>query len=101
MYVLGSSCTDRQLETTYQAVQIVIPDPNRKGSYCIDEEALKTIFEYPDVANTPVAIYSLAGVFRKGKSFMLNLFLHYLWAGKTHKVQSFISEESLFVLLFT
>jgi len=44
----------------------------------INPEALELIFGNPEVRDKPVAIYSVAGAYRKGKSFILNLFRRYL-----------------------
>lgn len=57
-----------------KAVQIVRPDPD-KASYCVNREQLENVFGQESVANVPGASYSVAGAFRKGKSFILNFFL--------------------------
>lgn len=41
-------------------------------------DALKEVLCHPDAVNIPVAIYSIAGPFGTGKSFLLNCFLHLL-----------------------
>eukprot|EP00736_Rhodelphis_marinus_P003744 Rmarinus@m.12542 len=46
----------------------------------LDEDALQKIFLKPEVVDTEVAIISVAGAFRKGKSFLLDLMLRYLRA---------------------
>nr|XP_039252494.1 atlastin-3-like [Styela clava]XP_039252495.1 atlastin-3-like [Styela clava]XP_039252497.1 atlastin-3-like [Styela clava] len=48
------------------------------GAIELDHVALTHIFRHPDVQDKPVCIVSIAGAFRKGKSFMLNFFLRYL-----------------------
>ena len=40
--------------------------------------ALESILLEPSIADKPVAVVSITGAFRKGKSFMLNFFLRYL-----------------------
>lgn len=42
------------------------------------EENLEKIMCHPDVKENPVQIVSIAGAFRKGKSFLLGFFLKYL-----------------------
>ncbi|KAI1287873.1 Atlastin-1 [Halotydeus destructor] len=44
----------------------------------LDTEALEAILMGPECRNRPISIVSIAGATRKGKSFMLNLFLKYL-----------------------
>ena len=50
-------------------VQIMDADLN------LDEEALAKIFMHENVRTVPVSIVSVAGPFRTGKSFLLNIFL--------------------------
>uniref|UniRef100_H2Y8W6 GB1/RHD3-type G domain-containing protein n=1 Tax=Ciona savignyi TaxID=51511 RepID=H2Y8W6_CIOSA len=46
--------------------------------FCLDEKAISSILLQNDIMNLPVAVISVAGAFRKGKSFLLNFFLRYL-----------------------
>nr|XP_039274806.1 atlastin-3-like [Styela clava] len=64
----------------------------------IDEEALTTILTNPEVSELPVALLSVSGAFRKGKSFLLNFFLRYMrqkgynnpdWLGKDNIADGF------------
>ena len=47
-------------------------------SFELDEEALESVLLQPEIKNKKVAVVSVAGAFRKGKSFLLNFFLRYL-----------------------
>ena len=47
----------------------------------LNEENLKSIMLHPEVKDKPVVIVSVAGEFRTGKSFLLNIFLKYLECG--------------------
>nr|XP_022335990.1 uncharacterized protein LOC111132471 [Crassostrea virginica] len=48
----------------------------------LNEENLKSIMLHPEVKDKPVVIVSVAGEFRTGKSFLLNIFLKYLECGR-------------------
>ncbi|CDW55934.1 atlastin [Trichuris trichiura] len=47
-------------------------------SFTLNEHALSEVLLHPSVADKSVSIVSVAGAFRRGKSFMLNFFLKYL-----------------------
>ena len=70
----------------HRAVQILRSDVN--STYSVDENQLETVFGQKSVADLPVAVYSVAGAFRKGKSFMLNFFIRFLTAVTEGKVSS-------------
>ena len=44
----------------------------------LDILALISVLRNPNYANYPVAIYSIAGPYRSGKSFLQNLLIHYI-----------------------
>jgi len=65
-----------------RAVQVVkINDEDEEHSFTLDENALSQILNRPDVRDKPICVVSVAGAFRKGKSFLLNFMLRYLKAG--------------------
>jgi len=70
----------------HRAVQILRPEPN--GSYSVDRNQLEMVFGQGSIADLPVAVYSVAGAFRKGKSFLLNFFIRFLTAVTEGKVSS-------------
>ncbi|XP_076805798.1 atlastin-3-like [Clavelina lepadiformis] len=59
-----------------KAIQVLIPKED--GSYDMNKVALKNLAEHPDVIHNPVAVISIAGAMREGKSFMLSLLTLYL-----------------------
>ncbi|XP_019627456.1 PREDICTED: atlastin-2-like [Branchiostoma belcheri] len=44
----------------------------------LDEEALRSVLLKDHIQDKKVVVVSVAGAFRKGKSFLLNFFLRYL-----------------------
>ncbi|XP_077531735.1 atlastin-2-like isoform X1 [Haemaphysalis longicornis] len=52
--------------------------PKDDGTFEMDKEALRGTLLAPHVRDKPVAIVSVAGAFRKGKSFLLGFFLRYM-----------------------
>jgi len=59
-------------------IQIVVANPDH--SFDLDVEALESIVCQEHVKDMPIAVISVAGAFRKGKSFLLDFFLRYLKA---------------------
>ncbi|XP_031633739.1 atlastin-like [Contarinia nasturtii] len=66
--------SDVELETTV-AVQVVTKD---NDSFQLDIDKLKEILETDEIKDRYVVVVSIAGAFRKGKSFLLNFFIKYL-----------------------
>lgn len=62
-----------------EPVQIV--NSNDEHSFELNEEALAKVLLQDEIKDLPVAVVSIAGAFRKGKSFMLDFFLRYLRSG--------------------
>lgn len=60
----------------FQPIQIVRPEA--RSHFTLNTDALQRILLADDVKNLPVAVVSIAGGFRKGKSFLLNFFLQYM-----------------------
>ncbi|KAL8613745.1 hypothetical protein ACOMHN_029602 [Nucella lapillus] len=66
----------KELSTKGEPVQIVVATDEH--TFELDEEKLEEILLRPDVRDKKVAVVSVAGAFRKGKSFLLDFFLRYL-----------------------
>jgi atlastin len=64
---------------TAEATQIVTVN-EEAHTFKLSEEALTQIILQDNVRNRDVVIVSVAGAFRKGKSFLLDFFLRYLYA---------------------
>ena len=63
--------------------------PGEQLEFEVDIQALKNVFNQPEVADNPIALYSIAGKRRGGKSFLLNLLLYYDAAGKVSLLNMF------------
>ena len=59
-----------------QPVQVVVVEKDH--TFSLDEERLDSILLQPDLQDKWVVVVSVAGAFRKGKSFLLDFFLRYL-----------------------
>lgn len=57
-------------------IQVVTPAPEH--TFALDEESLSALLLREDVKDRAVVILSVAGAFRKGKSFLLDFLLRYL-----------------------
>ena len=51
---------------------------DEEHTFSLDEDAICSILTTKDIANLPIVVISVAGAFRKGKSFLLNFLLRYL-----------------------
>lgn len=59
-----------------KSVEVVGLDEN--NNFRLEVNNLEAILMQDDIKNREVAAISIAGAFRKGKSFLLNFFLRYL-----------------------
>lgn len=61
----------------HQPIQI-LKYVKKKKAFELEREALEKILSDNDVKDCNISIVSIAGAFRKGKSFLLSFFLRYL-----------------------
>lgn len=59
-----------------RAIQIVLA--NEDHTFSLDEEALSEVLMQDEIKDRYVVVVSVAGAFRKGKSFLLDFFLRYM-----------------------
>uniref|UniRef100_A0A914VVS8 GB1/RHD3-type G domain-containing protein n=1 Tax=Plectus sambesii TaxID=2011161 RepID=A0A914VVS8_9BILA len=67
-------------------IQIAKIDSENSSKIIWDRELIKNIFCAKEIANLTVAIISIAGAYRQGKSFLLNFFIMFLRALKENYI---------------
>ena len=71
-------CTVSASGTCLQGQPVQIVTTTDQHTFQLDEERLEEILLSPNVRDKKVVVVSVAGAFRKGKSFLLDFFLRYL-----------------------
>uniref|UniRef100_A0A671WCN0 Atlastin GTPase 2 n=1 Tax=Sparus aurata TaxID=8175 RepID=A0A671WCN0_SPAAU len=77
---------EEEEEGVARPVQIVVPDEG-EHSFSLQEEALERLLLQEEVQDLHVVVVSVAGAFRKGKSFLLDFMLRFMYN------QSWVGEE--------
>lgn len=72
-------------------IPIVLAEENHQ--FVLDEEALEDILLKDDIKDRNVIVVSVAGAFRKGKSFLLDFFLRYMKATVNYNTMQFKFEQ--------
>lgn len=67
-------------QVNMSAIPVQIVQTEEDHTFTLDDEALAEILNKNDVKDRAVVVVSVAGAFRKGKSFILDFFLRYLYA---------------------
>lgn len=75
-----------------KAVQIIAPADHE---FKLRLDVLKRILEVDNIKDHDVVVVSIAGAFRKGKSFLMNFFLKYLYAQVRVDIKSIFAEPSV------
>lgn len=66
-------------------VQLLDFDTKNNKTVTITKGSIEMLFLDPIVADRQVVVISIAGAFRKGKSFLLNYMLRYMYANVSFK----------------
>ncbi|CAK8681919.1 unnamed protein product [Clavelina lepadiformis] len=76
----GVDAGTKMLKTAFAATSSEVINIIKKenGKTALNKDAVERVLGNPNVAKYPVAVYSVAGPFRTGKSFLFNLFVRYL-----------------------
>lgn len=73
-----------------QAIQFMTPVKRNTGhSFELNLKELQNIFNINGMNERNAVVVSIAGAFRKGKSFLLNFFLKYLYAQVIYQCRVF------------
>lgn len=70
-------------------IPIVLAEENHQ--FILDEDALEEILLKDEIKDRNVVVVSVAGAFRKGKSFLLDFFLRYMKATVSSMKKYFLS----------
>ena len=88
----ADSTSESSLIDTENAIQIISFDDEAK-EFELNEDGLNSILNHEKAKDKPVVVISIAGDFRKGKSFMLNFFLRYLKAAEQGRTKQWLSDQ--------
>lgn len=88
----ADSTSESSLIETENAIQIINFNDETK-EFELNEEGLSSILNHEKAKDKPVVVISIAGDFRKGKSFMLNFFLRYLKAAEQGKWEEWLADK--------
>uniref|UniRef100_A0A671UXJ6 Atlastin GTPase 2 n=1 Tax=Sparus aurata TaxID=8175 RepID=A0A671UXJ6_SPAAU len=80
---------EEEVEGVARPVQIVVPDEG-EHSFSLQEEALERLLLQEEVQDLHVVVVSVAGAFRKGKSFLLDFMLRFMY---NQSPESWVGEE--------
>lgn len=88
----ADSTSESSLIETENAIQIINFNDEKK-EFELNEDGLNSILNHEKARDKPVVVISIAGDFRKGKSFMLNFFLRYLKAAEQGRSNEWLSDQ--------
>lgn len=88
----ADSTSESSLIESETAVQIVNFNDETK-EFELNEDGLVSILNHEKAKDKPVVVISIAGDFRKGKSFMLNFFLRYLKAAEQGEIDKWLADK--------
>lgn len=63
-----------------EARPVQVVETSEDHSFLLNEEALSEILLQDSIKDRAIVVVSVAGAFRKGKSFLLDFFLRYMYA---------------------
>uniref|UniRef100_A0A182YAR7 Uncharacterized protein n=1 Tax=Anopheles stephensi TaxID=30069 RepID=A0A182YAR7_ANOST len=79
-----------------EARPVQVVETSEDHSFVLNEEALSEILLQDSIKDRAIVVVSVAGAFRKGKSFLLDFFLRYMYAKYVHhqSVLEWLGDES-------
>lgn len=85
MEIINDSDMEDEYMTTARPIQIVSTEDDH--TFVLDEDTLTEVLLQDEIKDRFVVVVSVAGAFRKGKSFLLDFFLRYLYARVSHTLK--------------
>uniref|UniRef100_A0A8C4R528 Atlastin GTPase 2 n=1 Tax=Eptatretus burgeri TaxID=7764 RepID=A0A8C4R528_EPTBU len=83
---------DLEVVQTARPIQVVLASEDHL--FELDEEALEAILLRPELRDRQVVVVSVAGAFRKGKSFLLDFMLRYMYRQHGDGVQGWLGSDN-------
>uniref|UniRef100_A0A182K3G1 GB1/RHD3-type G domain-containing protein n=1 Tax=Anopheles christyi TaxID=43041 RepID=A0A182K3G1_9DIPT len=79
-----------------EARPVQVVETSEDHSFLLNEEALSEILLQDSIKDRAIVVVSVAGAFRKGKSFLLDFFLRYMYSKYVHhqSVLEWLGDES-------
>ena len=81
-----------QVPTRASPVQLLHLSTGDKSDISYNVETVKSLFLDPKLQDRNVVVFSIIGAFRKGKSFLLNYVLRYMYANVSFLIE-FVGEK--------
>lgn len=89
MEIINDTADMQEIPAEARPIQIVTTEDDH--TFVLDEDTLTEVLLQDHIKDRFVVVVSVAGAFRKGKSFLLDFFLRYLYAKVGHSfIHSFI-----------
>lgn len=93
MFHISDLPLDDMADSKPHAIQIVLA--NKDHTFSLDEDALARVLMQNEIKDRYVVVVSVAGAFRKGKSFILDFFLRYM-KSKVRNICAIVINNSAF-----
>lgn len=90
-----------QVPTRASPVQLLHLATGEKSDINYNVETIKNLFLDPKLQDRNVVVFSIIGAFRKGKSFLMNYVLRYMYANVSNNNKSLTSEHKIYFKIFS
>ena len=83
-----------QVPTRASPVQLLHLATGEKSDINYNVETVKNLFLDPKLQDRNVVVFSIIGAFRKGKSFLMNYVLRYMYANVSYNLENFLRKKN-------